>query len=367
VFFYAHGGNTLITEPEILTGVVLNGAHGVYDVHTDSGVLRCTLRGKLKKAFARAQSTKAIQNARPRYDKILAQTSRPERMERRAQTQTQTQTQTPDSNETATLSRLSIGDRVKLRRLDDSNGLIEEILPRHSALSRKDVGSSDKKVIQQTLLANLDQVVLVFAVVHPEPHFGMLDRYLVICESVELQPIICLNKIDLPHSPEIEEAAALYSSIGYTVLWTSTRIEESIDTLRSMLRDHMTLFTGPSGAGKSSLVNAIEPGMAIRTGLVSDVTGKGKHTTSGSQLYPLSGGGWLADSAGIRELAAWNVSEEEVADCFVEFRPFIGECTYSDCLHIDEEGCAIRQAVEDGLINESRYKSYVRVVLQEER
>jgi ribosome biogenesis GTPase len=361
VFFYAPGGYTLITDPDTLTGVVLSGAHGVYDVHTDSGVLRCTLRGKLKKAYARAQSAKSLQKARPRYDKILAQTSRTERLERRAQAQA------PDSNADATFARLSIGDRVKLRRIDDNSGLIEEILPRKSALSRKDAGSSDKKVIQQTLLANLDQVVLVFSVAHPEPHFGMLDRYLVICESAELHPIICLNKIDLPHSPEVEEAAALYSSIGYTVLWTSTRIEESIETLRSVLRDHTTLFTGPSGVGKSSLVNAIEPGMAIRTGLVSDATGKGKHTTSGSQLYPLSGGGWLADSAGIRELAAWNVAEDEVADCFVEFRPFIGKCTYSDCLHIDEDGCAIRHAVEDGLINERRYKSYVRIVLQEER
>jgi ribosome biogenesis GTPase len=349
----------LITEPDTLTGVVLNGAHGVYDVHTDSGVLRCTLRGKLKKAYARAQSAKSLQKARPRYDKILAQTSRAERLERRAQAQ--------EGGEIATLARLSIGDRVKLRRLDDNNGLIEEILPRQSALSRKDAGSSDKKAMQQTLLANLDQVMLVFAVAHPEPHFGMLDRYLVICESAELRPIICLNKVDLPHSPEIEEAAALYSSIGYTVLWTSTRSEESIEKLRAMLPDHITLFTGPSGVGKSSLVNAIEPGMAIRTGLVSDATGKGKHTTSGSQLYPLSGGGWLADSAGIRELAAWNVAEDEVADCFVEFRPFIGKCTYSDCLHIDEDGCAIRRAVEDGLINERRYRSYVRIVLQEER
>jgi ribosome biogenesis GTPase len=359
------GGNTLITDPETLTGVVLNGAHGVYDVHTDIGVLRCTLRGKLKKAFARSQSARAIQNARPRYDNALAQTSRSERLERRAQTSGSAQTQ--DRNPAATLARLSIGDRVKLRRLDDSNGLIEEILPRQSALSRKDAGSTDKKVIQQTLLANLDQVVLVFAVAHPEPHFGMLDRYLVICESVELRPIICLNKIDLPHSSEVEEAAALYNSIGYTVLWTSTRMQESIETLRSLLRDHTSLFTGPSGVGKSSLVNAIEPGMAIRTGLVSDVTGKGRHTTSGSQLYPLSGGGWLADSAGIRELAAWNVAEEEIADCFIEFRPFIGQCTYSDCLHIDEEGCAIRQAVADGRINERRYISYVRIVLQEER
>jgi len=119
--------------------------------------------------------------------------------------------------------------------------------------------------------------------------------------------------------------------------------------------------------GKSSLVNAIEPGMAIKTGLISDATGKGKHTTTGSQLYSLSGGGWLADSAGIRALALWNIAPEDLAQCFVEFRPYLGECFYSDCLHIDEDGCAIRQAVDDGIINERRYMSYVRIATGEER
>ena len=107
--------------------------------------------------------------------------------------------------------------------------------------------------------------------------------------------------------------------------------------------------------------------MALKTGLVSDVTGKGKHTTTGSQLYPLSGGGWLADSAGIRALAAFNIPKEEVASCFVEFRPYLGECCYADCQHIDEEDCAIRQAVADTVIDKNRYKSYVRIVNGEER
>ena len=137
--------------------------------------------------------------------------------------------------------------------------------------------------------------------------------------------------------------------------------------LRDVLKDHTSLFTGPSGVGKSSLVNAIEPGMAIRTGLVSDATGKGKHTTTGSQLYHLSTGGWLADSAGIRALAAWNIPQEELAACFVEFRSYLGHCTYSDCTHINEEGCAILQAVQDGHIDQRRFKSYTRMYAGEER
>ena len=108
-------------------------------------------------------------------------------------------------------------------------------------------------------------------------------------------------------------------------------------------------------------------GMALKTGLISRATGKGKHTTTGSQLYPLSGGGWLADSAGIRALATWNIAPEELASCFIEFRPFLGTCEYSDCSHVDEEGCAILQAVTDGAIDEGRHRSYTRILLEEER
>ncbi|MGB8344891.1 MAG: ribosome small subunit-dependent GTPase A [Ktedonobacteraceae bacterium] len=345
----------MITDPETLTGVVLNGAHGIYDVHTDAGILRCTLRGKLKKAYAQAQSGKSASKARPRYDKLLATTTRDARLERR------------DIVASVLPTRLSVGDYVKLRRLDADNGLIEEILPRQNSISRRDAGSKEKKQLQQTMLANLDQVVLVFATAQPEPHFGMLDRYLVICESAGLRAIICINKLDLPHEGSVEESAALYERLGYTIAWTSSQTGKGVDDLRALLRAHTSLFTGPSGVGKSSLVNVIEPGMALRTGLISDATGKGRHTTTGSQLYPLSGGGWLADSAGIRELAAWNVPPDEVAECFVEFRPYLNECLYSDCQHMSEDGCAIRQAVADGVIDAARYRSYTRIVTQEER
>ena len=344
----------MIDDPETLTGVVLNGAHGIYDVHTDNGILRCTLRGKLKKAFAQAQSAKSVGKVRPRYDKMLT-TPRSQRMERR------------EASAAVIPVRLSVGDYVKLRQLDTKTGMIEEIMPRQSVLSRKDAASKDNRPIEQTMLANLDQVILVFATTQPEPHFGMLDRYLAICESAEIHPLICINKVDLPHDKRVEEEAALYSGLGYTVIWTSPKTGEGIDTLHCLLKEHTSLFTGPSGVGKSSLVNALEPGMAIKTGLISDATGKGRHTTTGSQLYPLSCGGWLADSAGIRALATWNIPPEDLARCFVEFRPYLGECIYSDCIHIEEEGCAIRQALEDGIISERRYTSYVRMMTGEER
>ncbi len=340
-----------------LNGIVLSGTHGIYEVYTEDGILRCTLRGKLKKAFTQAQSAKSMGKVRPRPNKLWsASTSqRLERMERR------------DSSEASLPIRLSVGDYVRLRRLNATTGLIEEILPRQSALVRKDAGSTTKKMIQQTMLANLDQVVLVFATTQPDPHFGMLDRYLAICESTGLRSLICFNKADLLHQPYVDDAAQLYSRLGYTLIWTSAQTGQGTDQLRSLLKDHTSLFTGPSGVGKSSLVNVIEPGMAMRTGLISDATGKGRHTTTGSQLYPLSDGGWLADSAGIRALAAWNILPEEFAACFVEFRPYLGECEYDDCSHIEEEGCAIIQAVQDGVIDERRYRSYVRMYTGEER
>lgn len=349
MFFILLEGKHLIKDPGTLTGVVLHGAHGIYDVHTDNGILRCTLRGKLKKSFAQARSTKLTGKASLYKDKSYA--SRYQR----------------NGEETSLPQRLSVGDYVKLRQIDNKTGLIEEILPRQSALLRKDANTDARRPTAQTMLANLDQVVIVFATTRPEPHFGMLDRYLAICESASIRPIICLNKVDLPHEERVEKAADLYSYLGYTVIWTSPKTGAGIDILRSLLKEHTTLFTGPSGVGKSSLVNAIEPGMALKTGLVSDATGKGRHTTTGSQLYPLSEGGWLADSAGIRALATWDIAPEDLGWCFVEFRPFLGQCLYSDCLHVDEEGCAIRQAVEEGLISEERYTSYVRMVTGEGR
>ena len=344
----------MTNDLEMLTGMVLNGAHGIFDVHTDNGILRCTLRGKLKKSFLPAQTTRPATGTPARYEKISS-SARAKRTEK---------------GETAPQSapaRLSVGDYVKLRQIDATTGMIEEILPRQSELSRRDSSSTDKKVMQQTLLANLDQVVLVFSTTQPDPHFSMLDRYLAICESAGIRPVICLNKADLAHEQYVDQAAQLYAHLDYPVVWSSTITAQGINDLRTLLQNHMTLFTGPSGVGKSSLVNAIEPGMAIKTGLVSSATGKGKHTTTGSQLYPLTGGGWLADSAGIRALAAWNLAPEDLASCFIEFRPYLGECEFSDCEDIDEEGCAILQAVEDGLIDEHRHRSYVRLLLDEER
>jgi ribosome biogenesis GTPase len=215
---------------------------------------------------------------------------------------------------------------------------------------------------EQIMLANLDQVIIVFAAREPEPHFGMLDRYLAIAEHNHVTPILCLNKMDLGCPKEVVEAAKLYAKLGYRVLGTSIITGEGLDTFKDLLQEKTSLLTGPSGVGKSSLLNALEPGFSQRTAAISEATGKGRHTTTSVRLFPLSFGGWLADSAGIRELALWSIPAEDLASCFVELRPYLGKCEYEDCTHTEnEEGCAIRRARKNGKIRVARYRSYLQL------
>jgi ribosome biogenesis GTPase len=216
---------------------------------------------------------------------------------------------------------------------------------------------------EQIMFANLDQAVLVFSVQQPEPHFRLLDRYLALCEHAEVPAVVCFNKVDLGIPDEVEEAIQLYQSLGYPVSLTSATTGEGLQCLRERLSERISLLTGPSGVGKSSLMNVLLPDAQQRTGEISSATGKGRHTTTGVRLLPLPEGGWLADSAGIRELALWNVPPDELPQCFVELRPFVGECVYEDCQHTaDEEGCALRTALAEGQITPRRWLSFERLL-----
>jgi ribosome biogenesis GTPase len=231
---------------------------------------------------------------------------------------------------------------------------------RHSALVRRAPGRAPRAKV---IVANVDQVLIVFACAHPAPHLRMLDRFLVLCESNSLDAVIVANKVDLVGLDAARETFGLYERIGYPVLYTSTRHPLGIEALRERLRGRISALAGPSGVGKSSLLNTVQPGLALRVASVSDAVQKGRHTTVTAQLVPLDGGGYVADTPGLRELGLWGIETDELELLFPEFTPYRGTCRFGNtCSHTHEPGCAVRGAVEAGVIPESRFESYRRMV-----
>ena len=341
-----------------MTGLVIGSAHGIFDVALEGETLRCTLRGRLRKPHFQPERT-PVGAGRKGFPNIFrfGKNTTPHQNTAPKGSGRATAVADPPEEDTSSL-RISVGDLVRVTRIDAKNGVIEEALPRRSKMSR---GSAETGT-EQIMLANLDQAIIVLAVREPEPHFGMLDRYLAVAEHNHITPILCLNKMDLGCPKEVIEAAKLYAKLGYRVLGTSTISGEGLDTLTDILREKTSLLTGPSGVGKSSLLNALEPGFSQRTAAISEATGKGRHTTTSIRLFPLSFGGWLADSAGIRELALWSVPAQDLASCFIEMRPYLGKCEYDDCTHAEnEEGCAVRRARKQGKIRVARYRSYLQL------
>jgi ribosome biogenesis GTPase len=248
---------------------------------------------------------------------------------------------------------------VTITTLPGGEGVIEAVMPRRTALAR----TRSELGTQQILLANADVAALVFATHEPEPRFGLLDRYLALCEHAGVAAVICMNKLDLGMPLDLERTLAIYAALGYPVIWTSATTGAGLHELRAHCTGRVALLTGPSGVGKSSLTNALIPGASQHVGEISAATHKGRHTTTGVRLLPFPGGGWLADSAGIRELALWNVPVDEMSECFIELRGLAGTCLYEDCQHgASEEGCAFRGALENGAITPERYASFERLL-----
>lgn len=252
-----------------------------------------------------------------------------------------------------------MGDRVLLRVQLDGHGTIEEVLPRKSSLVRLASTPGGKEA--QVILANPDQVILIFACANPEPHLRMLDRFLVICERQKLPVIIVANKTDLVSQAVAEACFGHYRSLGYPLVFTSACTGQGIEELHQRLVGKLSPFTGPSGVGKSSLLNAIQPGLGLAVGAVSEALNKGKHTTVARHMFSLEGGGVVVDMPGIRQLALWDTDPEELDGYFPELRNLVKDCQFNDCTHIHEPGCAIRQAVEDGTVHAERYESYLRL------
>ena len=258
----------------------------------------------------------------------------------------------------ANLGSLVTGDKVVWR--DGSpTGVIEAVLPRHSALTRPDPHGSMKVVA-----ANIDRIAIVIAP-YPHPHANLIDRYLVAAESLDIEPIILLNKTDLiddSNRQRLAEWRQRYSGLGYTWLEISTTRSEGIAELTGYLANYTSVFVGQSGVGKSSLINALLPEANLRVGALSEATQKGTHTTTTAQLFHFPSGGDLIDSPGIREFGLWHMEPEAVLEGFIEFRPFIGHCKFRDCAHVHEPGCAIKGALETGKVSAERMHSYRQIL-----
>jgi len=291
-----------------ISGLIIKAQSGFFTVETSEGFVVCQLRGKLKQGRAKGDIA-------------------------------------------------AIGDKVQVQVLTDGTGAIEEVEKRERAIVRLDPRPQGD--YQQVLLANPDQAVFVFACAHPNPHLRMLDRFLVIAEKQNIPAVIVANKIELVN--DAREIFGVYETIGYRVLYTSTKTGAGIDELKSILTGKISAFAGPSGAGKSSLLNAMQPGLGLAVNEISKVMDKGKHTTVTRQLFPLEGGGYLADTPGWKSLALWDTEPEELDAYFPELRELVQHCQFSDCSHTHEPDCAVRRALDEGKIHPERYDSYLRL------
>jgi ribosome biogenesis GTPase len=260
-----------------------------------------------------------------------------------------------------------IGDRVAVATLPDGSGMIEEVEPRRTKFSRRQPGP--RGVWREDLLvANVDQVLVVFACADPPPHLRLVDRFLIVAEANEVDAVLVANKVDLVGEAKARELFGEYERIGYPVEYVSARGAINVDRLRDRLAGRVSVVTGPSGVGKSTLLNAVQPGLHLATGEVSEVLHKGRHTTVSAELIPVQGpaGGWVADTPGLRELGLFQIPPDELAMSFPEMRPLLGTCAFNDCTHVHEPRCAIRAAVQRHDISEERYESYRRLIAGEE-
>ena len=265
-----------------------------------------------------------------------------------------------------TTNPVAVGDLVYFKiEPGKETGVIEQIKDRTNVIVRKSTNLSKAAHI---IASNLDQALLVVTIDQPRTSTGFVDRFLATTEAYHLKSTLIFNKIDLYTPAQMEELRLLknvYATIGYQVLEVSAETGQNLDQLKVLMKDKVSLFSGHSGVGKSALINAIDSGLNIRIGDISAAHHKGKHTTTFAEMHPLSFGGWIIDTPGIKEFGLYDLEKETLAQRFPEMRKNMSECRFANCTHRSEPGCAIKQAVENGQIAAFRYKNYLNMMSDE--
>lgn len=244
------------------------------------------------------------------------------------------------------------GDDVLIRADSPLDAVIEEVKPRRGVISRTSRGQ------QHVLVANVDYLLIITSAAEPGLKPALIDRFLLTAQQCDLEPVVVVNKVDLVDSVDLQPMLGVYAAMGFRVLMTSAETGINIPYLRCLLKGKQTAVTGQSGVGKSSLLNAIQPGLGLAVASVSQDNDKGRHTTTAARLIPLEDGGAVFDTPGIRQFQLWDISAGEVAGLMPDLRPYVSSCRYPDCLHLNEDECAVKDAVADGRIDARRYDAY---------
>ncbi|CAI8221631.1 MAG: Small ribosomal subunit biogenesis GTPase RsgA [Flavobacteriaceae bacterium] len=263
-------------------------------------------------------------------------------------------------------SPVAVGDRVGFDLDDEAIGVIHTIDQRENYLVRKSVNLSKQLHI---IGANIDLIFLVITLKNPETFTTFIDRFLVSAAAFGIETVLLFNKMDQYTEEELEmvnELKELYASIGYQSVFCSTKSGQGMSELRNLMKDNTSIFSGHSGVGKSTLINTVAPELRLKIGEISEQHGQGQHTTTFAEMFDLSFGGRIIDSPGIRGFGIADIDKEEIARYFKEFFKASENCKFNNCQHLSEPGCAVKSELEEGAIAESRYQSYLSMVLEEE-
>ena len=255
-------------------------------------------------------------------------------------------------------SAVVAGDWVEFTATGEASGIIEDVYPRVSKISRV---ASGTRPYEQLLAANVDLLIIVIAARNPSTRPGFVDRALVAAQIGELEPVICINKVDLDPENGFRDLADTYRRLGYRIALTSAETGDGMDDLKAIFGGRVSALVGQSGVGKSSLLNYLDPDLGIATGELMRRHDRGRHTTSAVQLHPLVFGGYVADTPGIKQLRPWGLDRATLVRYFVEMAPLADQCRFRDCFHREEPGCAIVEAVERGEIAPARYDGFRRI------